>query len=762
MSQLALAIIAKDEEQQLKRIVDSYSEYFDEIAIAYDTNVEKLREMFKDNPKVKIWKYQWRDDFSHKRNFLASKIESEYYFRIDTDDSIAHPERIRELFKIVVDNQFDMLNIPYIYSLDEDKNCNAKHWRETLIKKSPNHYWKKTIHENIYVEDVNKFRGGKDDRVAIVHNKTEESVQSSARRNFQYLIKEYERDKENTDPRTLAYIGRMLTGFGEWKKALIFLEKLVAKSGWEDDRYFAWVEIAQCHLQLADHTQSIAACNEALALNTDFPDAYITLCEIYLDKKDYKKALHWGAVAKSKKEPDTLCVLDPTRYTKRLAMNMAMAFFGYGDYEHARLFYDEAFAYAPSDKFIASRKKLFYDAYEADKYIKHLSWMVFYLKEHQPALIPQLLNSIPKNILKDERVHGLRHKYLPPKEWSKKSVVFFCGNSWEEWADPSVIRGIGGSEEAVIYLSRELVKLGYDVTVFNSCGDFEGEYRGVKYKPFWEFNPNDTFNILIAWRGSIFKSGALKANRKLIWLHDVPTPDQFTESEVSTFDKVIVLSEYHKSLLPSHIPEEKISVSSNGINIKDFNLNGTDRNPKRMIYTSSYDRGIQHLLLMWKDILKEVPDAELHLFYGWDCFDRMAEQGFRNPSFKQKMVSLMNQPNVYEHGRVGHKKLVKEFEKSGLYVYPCHFEEISCISAMKAQACGCVPVIVNYAALKETIKDGVRVDGKAGVADTNERYKEALIKTLKSDQSKLRGKVLQHKDEFGWDKVAKQWDEKLF
>ncbi|EHJ11445.1 hypothetical protein CWATWH0003_3817t4, partial [Crocosphaera watsonii WH 0003] len=35
----------------------------------------------------------------------------------------------------------------------------------------------------------------------------------------------------------------------------------------------------------------------------------------------------------------------------------------------------------------------------------------------------------------------------------------------EDWAYPSIKKGIGGSEEAIIYLSQELVRLGYQVTV---------------------------------------------------------------------------------------------------------------------------------------------------------------------------------------------------------------------------------------------------------------------------------------------------------
>jgi len=182
-----------------------------------------------------------------------------------------------------------------------------------------------------------------------------------------------------------------------------------------------------------------------------------------------------------------------------------------------------------------------------------------------------------------------------------------------------------------------------------------------------------------------------------------------------------------------------------------------------MIFTSSYDRGIEHLLTMWKDIRKEVPDAELHLFYGWDTYDKMMKAGRRPEKYRQIMSDLMKQEGIFEHGRIGHRQLVKEFQKSGVWVYPSHFEEISCISAMKAQACGCVPVCTDYAALDETVLGGVKVNGIAGKGDTNESFKKELIKVLKETdyQEELR-KNLPDKEIFSWERVAKKWSDELF
>ena len=52
---------------------------------------------------------------------------------------------------------------------------------------------------------------------------------------------------------------------------------------------------------------------------------------------------------------------------------------------------------------------------------------------------------------------------------SGKDLVIYCGQTPHQWdSDPSKV--IGGSEEAVINLARELAKLSWNITVYNNCG----------------------------------------------------------------------------------------------------------------------------------------------------------------------------------------------------------------------------------------------------------------------------------------------------
>lgn len=191
-------------------------------------------------------------------------------------------------------------------------------------------------------------------------------------------------------------------------------------------------------------------------------------------------------------------------------------------------------------------------------------------------------------------------------------------------------------------------------------------------------------------------------------------------------------------------------------------MDNNKRNLKRIIYTSSYDRGLQHLLEMWVDVKKAVPDAELHVFYGWQLFDQFYSSNPASMKWKEKMELLLSQDGVTDHGRVAQPELKKEMEQSGIWAYPTHFGEINCISAIKAQAYGCEPVVVAYAALQETVKFGRKVNGDIYDKETKEEFKKQLIEALNNPMSEDKRIEMQKAMEaYKWENVAKQWAEVL-
>ena len=756
---LGLAVIVKDQTTDIHRIIGDYEQYFDEVAFAIDN--ERIYNYLNDsncNDKIKFFHYKWDEkeinrgypDFAKKRNFLKDKMECDYYMRIDTDDAIIGAENIRRTYDIIKAQDISIVYCNYLYSKDENGIVNASHSRETIIKNCDNLSWNKRIHENILPKSMVNFRMENNKTIVIDHLITEEHAGESGIRNAKALIEEYNEDRENPDPRTVAYLGRVFFSVKDFDRAIYFLELHVKTSGWDEDRYVSWCYLAEAYRLQDKQDQALSCCLEALTERPDYPDAYAKLHDIYVEKMEWGKAAEWGTQALGKKQPETFMIKDPSVVGWRLYISMAFCLLQTNKVEEAMKFFMAAKKQAPNLKFIKDNEGLYKEAVLGKRYLEHFLWIFNYLRDNDKDILETFVRSIPKDMYDNPALVEIRNTFLPPVTYGDKDIAIFCGNTPDAWADPSVLKGIGGSEEAVIYATRELVKLGYKPTVFNNCGDMAGEYKGVTYKNLYDFNPNDIYNIVISWRTNIFQHTPITAKKKVIWLHDMPQADMFIDTD--TFDKVIVLSEYHKSLLPSNIPADKIVMSTNGINAKDFDkIVDIEREPYRLIYASSYDRGLEQLLDMWVDIKKAVPEAELHCFYGWDTFIKFENEGHRDSKFRLGMIEKMKQEGVFEHGRVGHKQLLKEYAKSSVFAYPCNFPgEIQCIALTKAIACNNNVVTNKFAVMSERSPHPV---------NDSEFVKEAIYALKAPAEDGINKEYIEG---MSWTKVVEGWDNEIF
>lgn len=185
---------------------------------------------------------------------------------------------------------------------------------------------------------------------------------------------------------------------------------------------------------------------------------------------------------------------------------------------------------------------------------------------------------------------------------------------------------------------------------------------------------------------------------------------------------------------------------------------------KTLVYGSSYDRGLEHLLKMWPEIIKVVPDAKLRIFYGWNLFDVAYHDNPERMAWKDSINKLMKQDGITHLGRISHGAVKEEMERAGIWAYPTHFGEISCITGMRAQACGTIPVVIAYAALAETVQHGIKVDGDIYDQETKNEYIKEIVALLKDEgrQKEIRKNMVPWaKKKFTWANVAKQWVEEF-
>jgi protein O-GlcNAc transferase len=332
--------------------------------------------------------------------------------------------------------------------------------------------------------------------------------------------------------------------------------------------------------------------------------------------------------------------------------------------------------------------------------------------------------------------------------------VFSCGSGGPNypWADCSLQDGIGGSEECVILLARELAELGHDVTVVNNCREWAREYHGVTYRHYEDTDVHSIpADVLVAWRNWYLLQGSQVGNRWL-WCHDQPVGCHCPcreeidrdDSAFKWLDKVVVLNDWHRALYHI-IPDERIFVCQIGIDQRGYqDLDPTVelRDLTRVLYFSHPNRGLDQLRAVWPDVRRAVPSATLAAFW-WE------PEHFRPPSENIGILPMQRGDPV---------AMAQETLKAGVFGYPSTFgPEISPATTIKAQAGGCFPVYIEQGGMRDTLKYGRK-------AQNLHHFKTLLIDTLRdSEQGRLEGQRFEMaawaRDYYSWKTVALKWVE---
>lgn len=568
-----LAIIAKDEVEEVQRILKELDPYIDKAFITI-TNKKREQDFYKiDNDKV-VWStFTWVDDFSKARNYNLKQIKTDYWMWVDCDDTILGAERIPELLRRM-DTGVDALYLPYDYMQNEQGESIAWHERERIIRRGHPWRWVGAIHETLISNGVPVVEKG--EGVIIKHNKSIDEVPMSAERNHKILLKEYEK---GDDPRITHYLGLSYFMQRDYQKAVELLLEHIKNSGWDEEKYRSWCKIAEAHMITGDLSKASAACNAAIDLLPDYPEAYYIKVDIAHSKEDSKAVIEWLKTASTKSQPKTLSIIDPNKQTRAMLLGV-FAFMELGDPKQAFLTLKDVLELSPTNKEAKNIYSAVEYSYLETKAIELIDWLAMFYDEHK-GNIEGLLQSLPGELFSDPRLNAIRSKFIKPKRWRHKSIVFFCGGSSDVWGADTLDQGMGGSEEAIVYLSRELAKLGWEVTVYNERDEEYVDYPisvddgatkastgiFVTYKPWTTLNPNDEFDVFVAWRAPENANG-FKARKVVVDLHDA-IDSKRVKAASEYIDKFFVKSDYHRELFKD-TKDSKFAVIGNGIKEGQF------------------------------------------------------------------------------------------------------------------------------------------------------------------------------------------------
>lgn len=605
---ILLQCIFKDDTEfdSASRMLDSFMPYCHGLSVAI-TGLKKTQRLerlvkkhkgtyIKTTPKTHPQIYlqdekgEFFAHFAHARNVVLEDAEQkggyDWYIWADSDDILLSGEELLGMAQKATELGIDRVFVPYWYSVRvrEDGTFGyddvvIEHLRERLFR--PGVFkWTSRLHEVLVAKEngyqvkdtVYEYKPKEGMSLVWVHLTGAERVLDNMNRNIRILEQQI-KEENSKDPRTLLYLAKTYYDMKTKEKdeLAIFLinDYLYGEnpSGWKEERGNAHEYLSNIYARRGDHKKAIDCLHESLK---EFPNrvmSMLLLAREYAEIQDTESSSFWLNVAMSMDPPSARTTIGNPMEVKFMAASLK--------YNEAvrKLDLDGAIHWMKVRNEIGQMKDdgmlaTLMSAKAMDDAGKHVFSYAKWLKDTgNVKLIPHLLRSLPFDLGKEQFALYIANNIAEPKIWEKNTIVYFA--SWgaqhfEKWSSRNLETGIGGSETAVMELSRKWAKMGYDVWVYGDPREDEGDYEGVHYRPWYELNFNDTFNTIIFWRGPHMLDRNIKARKVLMDLHDVANNLDWTKERVAKVDKVMFKSDFHRSMVPN-LPDEKVVVLSNGI-----------------------------------------------------------------------------------------------------------------------------------------------------------------------------------------------------
>ena len=362
-----------------------------------------------------------------------------------------------------------------------------------------------------------------------------------------------------------------------------------------------------------------------------------------------------------------------------------------------------------------------------------------------------------KDIIKaNEELYGV--------DSNKKTIVFYAPYATEFSGDELEIRGVGGTETALIHIAKNLAKL-YNVIVFNN-NPRPGIYDGVKYLHLQdtEFMKKFKTDLFVCLRNAKILQNEFRKEFKIdkiaLWMHDIPESPAFDGICEADYDYLICVSEWHKNAVKAkypNIPKDKFIVLKNGIDKALFDDIKIDRVHGKMIYSSTPFRGLNVLLDVFPEIKKRVPEANLHIFSSMKIYGK----GY-NDEYQDLYKKASNMDGVFYNESIIQKELAKEIKSSMILAYPNHYPESYGITIDENIYAGTPIVSTNLAAIPETRLPGCGnlISGDSNSKEYQEKFIEAVsdLLTSKDKWDTINKNCISQKDKIkDWKDRACQW-----
>jgi glycosyltransferase involved in cell wall biosynthesis len=629
--------------------------------------------------------------FGWNRTYALEKCwgKSEYIFFMDADDVLSGTLNLKrsltaDQYYLQFKTDFNSYNRPNIIRNDKTLGFEFKDGlHEFLHSPAPN----LVTHTIVGNYHINSRRLG--DR-----NKDKKQKYDNDCKFLQILM------SERPDyPRYKHFYAQSLYDAEEFQNAIKSYTDYIPFETFEEAKYVARLMIGRAHLKILNNPQSkestteeamIKAFEECHKHHPEYAEPYYEIAKYFSAKQQYQRAYDYGKQVAHLDVPNgKILYVDQNVYDYKLLDELVFCASEIKEYEDAIQW---SFKILNIGKFPADTKTIITENIQI---LEHLN------RKKQNESATSIVSIMKQHA--DKTWIGM---YLGP---SPMKPPYY------------------GSEVAAINLCQALIKQGNKVALF--CDNFQDipDYLKTDIHCFsssvltnWATTPKQLyspplqFDLMIVSRYvNYFIIAPSKdiAKETFIWVHDVSIHPYYNASHLPNdafalvrnlqpcIDGYICSSTWHKRTLVTQYELDpcKVHVISLSLQthicqkyLKASEAEKKLRRPNSFIWVSDYTRGLVPFMDMFHAIHDKYPDATLHIY--------------RNiPESIEKEYKAY--PYFHFHGFADNNTILEAMSTTDFFAYLTEWKETFCLSALEAQAMGCICITSALAALETTVGD---------------------------------------------------------
>ena len=291
---LSLAMIVRDEEETLGRILGDAAAFCDELVVVDTGSVDASPQIARD-AGARVVPFTWVDDFAAARNAAFEACRGDWIIWLDADDHVT-PEvqaGIRELKPTLAEGGVDAVWLQYRYAFDATTGaCSYAFNRERIIRRAARLRWQGVVHEVIAVP---AGRSLVREDLYVEHRPAPAKAARRGDRNLRILTAAVERGDRS--PRTLFYYGRELADHGRFAESFDAFASYLEDPGPSWEQHAALVGMARAARALSRWDEAIRCALGALAVDPARAEGLLAAGLAHYDQQAWADALpfFWAA-----------------------------------------------------------------------------------------------------------------------------------------------------------------------------------------------------------------------------------------------------------------------------------------------------------------------------------------------------------------------------------------------------------------------------------------------------------------------------------